>query len=294
MDKMIVNKNRRVKKSVSEVVCLTIFFCIILLWCLSYIYTFFWTIINSLKTVPEFYENTYNFPAKPIWQNYPDAFTKITLKGTPIYEMAWNTIWMAFLGSFVNIAASTLVAYSISKFRFPGRNFVYALAIFVQVVPIIGSGSASYKLHANWGLLNNPYLIWMGWANGFDFAFLVLYGYFNSVSDFYSEAAEIDGASNIRILFQVNLPQAMPAILSLTLLQLVGMWNNYNISMIYMKAYPSLAYGLYEFQQQGNFAGTGDPVYLAAVLMSMLPVLTVYACFQKTIMTNVSVGGIKG
>lgn len=291
---MYNKRQRRVKKSISEIVTLSIFTVIIFLWCISFLYMGFWAIINSLKTPFEFYESSYAMPTNPQWRNFIDAFTKITLKNTPIYEMAWNTIWMAFLGSFVNVAASTMVAYAVSKFVFPGRNIVYGIAIFVQVVPIIGAGSAGYKLLVNLNFINNPALMWISWGNGFDFAFLVLYGYFLSVSNFYSEAAEIDGAGEFTIMMKVVLPQAMPAILSLTLMQLIGMWNNYNISLIYMKGYPSLALGLFEFQEQSGFTGTGDPVYLAAVLMSMLPILAVYIAFQDTIMNNMSVGGLKG
>lgn len=289
-----MTKSLRVKKSSSEVITLAILTIIIALWCVTFVYTAYWAFINALKETPEFYENCYSLPIVPQWNNFIRAFTEIEYNNTPMYEMAWNTVWMAFLGSFVNIFSSMLVAYAVSKFRFPGRNFIYGIAIFVQVVPILGAGSATYKLMVNLNIINNPALIWITWASGFDFAFLVLYGYFSSISDFYSEAAEIDGANNTKILFGIVLPQAMPAVLSLSLLQLIGMWNNYTISLIYMKGFPSLALGLYEFQEQAGFAGTGDPVYLAAVLMSMLPVLIVYAAFQKTIMNNVSVGGLKG
>lgn len=291
-------KRRKVKKSTSEIVTLSIFFVVILAWCISFIYMGVWAFLNSLKNYYDFFEDTLGLPKSPLqWANYGKAFTNLRDGNATVFTMAWNTIWMAFLGSFVNIMSSMLVAYVVSKFRFPGRNFIYMLAIFVQVVPIIGSGSSSYKLHFEWGLLNNPTLIWIAWANGFDFAFLVLYGYFASVSNFYSEAAEIDGANEFTIMFRIVVPQAMPAVLSLTLLQLIGMWNNYNISLMYMTKYPSLAYGIYIFKQisQYNISESGGtPVYLALVLMSMIPVLTVYALFQKTIFNNVSVGGLKG
>lgn len=291
-------KRIKVKKSTSEIVTLSIFFVIILLWCVSFIYMGVWAFLNSLKDYYAFFEDTLGLPKSPLhWENYAKAFVTLRDGNATVITMAWNTIWMAFLGSFVNIMSSMLVAYTVSKFRFPGRNFLYTLAIFVQVVPIIGSGSASYKLHFQWGLLNNPLLIWVGWANGFDFAFLVLYGYFMSVSNSYSEAAEIDGANELTIMFRIVVPQAMPAVLSLTLLQLIGMWNNYNISLMYMTKYPSLAYGIYIFKTSSTYnisESGGTPVYLALVLMSMIPVLTVYTIFQKSIFNNVSVGGLKG
>jgi ABC-type glycerol-3-phosphate transport system permease component len=291
-------KRKKVKKSASEIICLSFFFVVILLWCVSFIYMGIWAFMNSLKNYFQFYDDTLGLPKLPLlWGNYLKAFTSLRDGNATMITMAGNTIWMAFLGSFVNIASSTLVAYAVSKYRFLGRNFVYTLAIFVQVVPIIGAGSASYKLHFEWGMLNNPAIIWIGWASGFDFAFLVLYGYFSSVSNFYSEAAEIDGANELTIMLRVVMPQAMPAVLSLTLLQLIGMWNNYNISLIYMTKYPSLAYGIYIFKNLSQYnisESGGTPVYLAAVLMSMIPVLIVYAVFQKTIFNNVSVGGLKG
>ena len=288
-------KENRIKKPLAEKITLAVFFVIIFAWCLTFVYVVFWAFANSLKTSNDYLNNCFNFPSSPLFSNYLNVFTEIELNGTPMMGMVFNTLWMAFLGAFVNILSSTLVAYSVSKFKYPGRGFVYALAIFVQVVPILGAGSAGYKLHVTLGLINNPALIWIGWLSGFDFAFLVLYGYFMSISETYSEAAEIDGAGNLRIMISVVIPQAIPAILSLMLLQLIGMWNNYNISLMYMKKYPTLAYGIYEYERETAFGTNGGyPYFLAACILSMIPIFAVFAAFQKTIMNNVSVGGIKG
>ena len=208
--------------------------------------------------------------------------------------MIWNTIWMAFLGAFVNVLASTLVAYSVSKFKYPGRNFVYALAIFVQVVPILGAGSAGYKLHVTLGMINNPSLIWIGWLSGFDFAFLVLYGYFMSISETYSEAAEIEGAGYYSIMFRIVLPLVKTVIMTIFLMQFITCWNNYTSPLVYLKSHPTLAYGVfYLVFINGENIISNEPMRMAGSFILFTPILVLFLVFKDVLMQNLSMGGLK-
>ena len=103
--------------------------------------------------------------------------------------MLFNSVWITVVKVTVNILASTFLAYAVARFRFPGRNFLYAVVIFSQTIPIIGTGAASYKLFTHLGFINNPFLMWIAWFSAFDFAFIVLYGTFRGISPTYSESA---------------------------------------------------------------------------------------------------------
>ena len=104
----------------------------------------------------------------------------------------------------------------------------------------------------------------------------------------------MDGASNLRVMLQIMLPQAMPAIASLIILNVITGWNDYTTPMIYLKSYPNLALGIYYFDKESQFAAAGTPVFMASILMSMVPILALFIAFQKMIMTNVTAGGLKG
>ena len=176
---------------------------------------------------------------------------------------------------------------------FRGKTLIYSIVILIQVLPTFSSGPAMLQFLYATGIANNPFLIWLTWAGGFDFSFIVLYGYFKSVSWSYAEAAMIDGAGHFKVMYKIMFPQAIPAIASLMVLNLIGAWNNYQTPMLYMKSYPNLAYALYLLDQESTIS-LGRPIYFSAIVMSMLPVMLVFVFCQKMIMTNVTAGALKG
>ncbi len=259
------------------------------------IFPVFFTITNALKTGDEYFENVLALPTKWKFNNFARVFSEFVVNGKYyFFDMLFNSMWMLVVRVVVNVGSSMLLAYGISKFEFPGKNFLYSLVIFANTIPIIGAGPAAYKLNYQLGMVNNPALIWIAWAGGFDFAFIVFYGTFRGISNEYSEAAKIDGANNLYIMWGIVLPQAFPSIVAIAITQAMGIWNDYSTSMIMMRDYPSLAYGLYLFEFEANYAKDSKPVYFATAVISALPVVILYACNQRLILENMTAGGLKG
>ncbi len=276
-------------------IILVLFFLFFLTEAILQFYPFLWVLNNSLKSTEEFYENALALTKSWQFKNYIDVFKKFQVQGGIGYlTMLWNSVWQTALYLFVNVLSSTLVAYTTAKFRFPGRRFLYGLMIFTQTIPIIGTGAASYKLRYALGMINNPATIWFCWAVGFDYACFVLYGTFQGISNSYSESAEIDGASEWKILIKVVLPQAFPVIVALLITNFVTRWNDYTTAQISLNHYPNLAYGLYIFQKDSQYDSNSRGLYFAALVFTALPGILLYAFFQNFVVKNVSVGGIKG
>ncbi len=254
----------------------------------------YFTIINSLKTHADYAEGMINLPNPIYWGNFADVFRVFQVSGTYYYEnLLLNSLWYLGVKVFVNVMASLLLAYGIARFEFPGKNLIYGAVIFAQTIPIIGSGPAGFKLVDSLNMVDNPYLIWIAWANGFDFAFIVLYGAFKAVGKEFSEAAKIDGAGNFRVFLTIIIPQVFPSIIAIAITQATGVWNDYSTSMIYLRKYPTLAYGLYLYGTDSQWDG-GKPIYFAAALVSCLPVVILYATNQRFILKNMTAGGLKG
>jgi ABC-type glycerol-3-phosphate transport system permease component len=133
----------------------------------------------------------------------------------------------------------------------------------------------------------------LGYA-GFDFAFIVLYGYFKGVSPAYSESAYIDGASEVRTFVSIILPQIIPCLVAIMITQAIGVWNDYGTVMINLRDYPNLAYGLYLFSSTSRLSKDSKPLFFAAATISAVPIIILYACTQNLIMTNMTAGGLKG
>ena len=118
-----------------------------------------------------------------------------------------------------------------------------------------------------------------------------LYAFFKNLSWSYAEAAQIDGAGHFHIYFRIMLPIAMPALISVGVLLAIGFWNDYFTIYMYAPEKATIAYGIQRISAQ---AGVNMPQVFAAMMLSIVPVLIVFACFQKTIMQNTAIGGLKG
>ncbi len=257
------------------------------------VYAFF----NAFKTAEEYFTNPVAPPSSLSFYNFVRVFSEFTVRSGQygFFDMAFNSLWILVVCVFVNVMSSLLLAYGLAKFRFPGAQFLYGVVIFANTVPIIGSGPAGFKMMNALGMINNPFLIWLSWAGGFDMAFIIFYGTFKGISHTYSEAAEMDGANSLTVLFKIVMPQAFPSVVAICITQAIGVWNNYSISMIYMREYPTLAYGLYIFNTSDMYyVENSVPIFFAAAIFSCLPVIILYSCNQKLILTNMTVGGLKG
>ncbi len=284
----------KIRRDRQAKIILTIAFILFALYAFSLIYPFVWTLINSLKTNNDFFDNKLGLPNDWMFVNYKDTLlTKMVYNGTNLLGMFGNSLILTVLCTIAPVASSALAAYATSRFKFRFCKIIFNIALLVQVIPTIGSLPATYKLVYELNMANNFSLIWLLSAGGFSFTYLMLYGCFSGISYTYSEAAKIDGAGNFRIFLQIILPQAKPVLVSLTILAFIGSWNDYMTPFLYMERYPTVSLGLYELQQQQVY-DSDMPILFAGIIMSMLPILILFSVFQKSIMENTSAGGIKG
>lgn len=276
-----------------ENILLPIFHFILLFFALYQMLPLFYLILNSFKSVEEYYANSLAMPTRMQLSNFANAL-KLTYRNTNVLEMFFNSVWFVISFSFGTIFSSLVTAYVLSRFQFKGRNIIYSTAIVVQIIPIFGSTGASYILMDKLGLVDNVWLIWISAANGFDYTFLIIYSYFVNVDRTYSEAARIDGASLFTVFIQIMVPMVMPAILTMWLSTFISLWNDYMTALIYLPSYPTLATGLYNLKSTSAFQKGGITSYFAAMLIAMIPIMIVFVCTQKKIFKIDLSGGVKG
>lgn len=224
---------------------------------------------------------------------YGKIFLSFKIGAYGFWEMAFNSFWQAFGSQALNILASMMIAYPLARYNFPGKKFIYGIIIFRITIPVIGAGAAAYKLMRALQLVKNPLYI-ITYFTGFDMQALIMYGYFKAISKEYSEAAFMDGASCVQVFFHVVFPQAFPCALALYINAVMGAWNNYTAPQIYWTNYPNLALGIYEFEKASLSVEGGRPMFFGAVMLSALVPLTLFSAGQKLMLTNMSVGGLKG
>ena len=287
------------KRTTPQQIVFAVVFVIFSLYALSLLYPFIWAFYNSMKTMDEYRDNTFSLPDRFNLTNYAEAFRsfKISTSGggeVGLVRMFLNSILLTSLTTFLAVIGSSCVAYVISKFKFRGSGFVYTAAVFIMIVPTIGSTPALYRLMENMGLKNNLVACAMIMGGCFGMYFMMMYGTFQSLSWTYAEAGYIDGANDFIIFFRIMLPQVGGQCLALCLICSIGVWNEYFTPYVFMPDLPTLSTGLYTYQVQLlESYDKNYPLFFAGLLICCVPMLIVFICFQNTLMNNVSAGGIK-
>jgi len=282
---------QQVKRAKADVILMWIMFVIFTAYAISLLFPFLWCLMNSFKFFDDFLMNVNGLPEEWTFENWMESFTMSIDNGITIPIMYGNSIFLTLGCTFLNLFSCSASAYVLTKFKFPGRSAIYTAAIVIMMVPTMGSMAAMYRLYNQFKLINTYFGIFLTAMGGFGSGFLLLYGYYKNLSWVYAEAAQIDGAGHFRIYFTIMLPMAVPALIAVGILQGIGYWNDYFTIYMYAPEKATIAYGI---QKISSDAGVDLPKVFAAMMFSILPVIVVFACFQKTIMNNTAVGGIKG
>ena len=275
-------KRRGMKSSKDFLVAKIIVFIFFALYAFTLIFAMLWALSASLKGQSEFHQNLNGLPKQWLFSNYGKAFTSVQANGSNMFVMFWNSVWYSCGGAFLVVA----------KYKFPGRGVIYAVALVTMMIPIVGSFPSQYRVYSILGIMDTPFLL-VTKAAGFGFNFIVLYSFFRTLSWTYAEAGFIDGASHLKVFFRIMLPQALPVIGSLFMVSVVQLWNDYMEPTLFLQSYPTLSSGLYIFQLEMT-RGTDYPLLFAGLIISVIPVIVMFICFQNTMMESMSVGGIKG
>jgi multiple sugar transport system permease protein len=221
---------------------------------------------------------------------------------TENFGTAWDTIEFPrlFLNTFAIAAISTVgavasaicVAYGFSRFRFPGRNGLFIVMLATIILPFQVTLIPSYAVYLQLGWVGTwlPLLIPHFFSNAYNV--FLLRQYFLSIPRELDEAAMIDGAGPFRILRSVIVPQAIPAIVAVTLFHFFWAWNEYFLPLIYLQGEPDLqplAVGLARF----NALYSQEPTLIqAAAIMAMALPVVVFFLAQRAFMRGVVFTGV--
>ena len=275
-----------------EKLIMSVMLVLFILYALSLVYPLLWASYNALKSTREFNTDQFAWPKAYKWENFVDAFS-VDVNGTNIYGTMFNSVWMTVVSVVCGLIFSSMTAYVVAKYKFRFASLIYAVSVFIQISPLVGTMPATYELyHSTLEIANKPYIYWVTWCGGFGFSFLMLYSAFKNLSWTYAEAAFIDGASNFRTFLSVMLPMIKPVLVSLAIINSIGAWNDYMTSYLYMTDYPTLALAVYELSTEASRMGI--PLYFAIIVITVIPTLIIFVLFQNTIMQNITTGGLKG
>ncbi len=311
-------KNTRKKSGIIGKIFVGILFSALIIYAVSMIMLLLWGLMTSMKSRRDFNTNALGFPK---WsqsknniiklENYKLIFSKFKISSSEafysgdrqivhnaednFFSMLLNSLLYAGVGAIIQAIVPAVVAYTCVKYKFRFSKLVYAVTLFAYIVPIVGNYPSVITVLRNIGIYDT---IWGNWIQKFNFSgmyFFVFWAFFEGFSDTYAEAAEIDGASQLRILFSVVLPLTAKMISSVALVLFVQYWNDYQTPLLYLPTHPTLSYGVYYMTQinhsDRDLANT--PTKIAGCMLLAIPVLLIFIALKDKIMGNMSMGGIK-
>ncbi|MBR0189302.1 MAG: carbohydrate ABC transporter permease [Clostridia bacterium] len=290
------------RKTILSNIIMIISAIILILFCISLLLPFFWMLITSFKDPIDYILNTFGWPTKMMFSNYPSVIELLSVTvvsgGAVVEYKIWNmllfSLIIAVVSGFMNVFVPTITAYIVSKYNFKAKRLIYNVAIIVMIIPIVGNLPSALRVTQALGIYNNiiPYLVFT--AGPFGFNFILMYGAFKSLSWSYAEAAFIDGAGHFTVMFRIMFPMIMPTFSTLFILGFIAHWNDYMVPITFLPSYPNLAYGMYNFQLEASRIGAAMPEILAGFVIVSIPTCVMYLGLQRFGLKNVRMGGLKG
>lgn len=268
----------------------------ILLFSLSFAFVLVWMLCNSVRPQKSYFNDVLAFwnLKGATFDNYVRIFTtkygsaKITMFG-----MLKNSFILIIVCTALQAIVPVITGYVVARYKTKLGAVAVQLVIISMVVPAIGSTASTYSFMSAIKLKDRWLGIFLMNAGGLGFGMLLYKNYFSSISWEYAESAFLDGAGNLRVFFSIMYPQALPLIVSMAILNVIGLWNDYMTPYLFLNSKPTVALGVYSIQTRAERNGAMPQAFAAMTFMTIF-VLIIYAAFSKTIMSSMSVGGLKG
>ncbi len=269
---------------------------------LSYLLLIFWALLNAFKGPLELSYNLFGMPEQWRFENFINSFYDLNVqirtsegfRDVYLLEMFWWALYFGIVPAVVNTLATALCSYTLAKYKFALREVITTVLIVIMILPIIGALPSTLELTHAIGMYDQPLWIIVSSCCIWQGSWLILVATYKSISWEYAEAALIDGAGHFQIFCKIMLPMSKTALFVLILLKFITNWNDYNTTLVWYPSYPTIAYGLYYFQQSSTLGLSSKPIQLAAAIISAIPSFILFIVFRDKMMNSLTMGGLKG
>ena len=266
-------------------------------WGLMVVLPFVWLLISSLKDNNEIYSTPFGLPGELRFYTYAAAWTKASIGSYFV-----NSAIVVVCGVLLTLLLSSMVAYVLARYPFPGSRPIYYLFLVGMAFPVFLALVPLVQIAQNLGLYQNiPGLIIIYVAFSLPFSVFFLTAFFQTLPNELAESAFMDGAGHFRTFFQIMLPLAKPGLLSIGVFNFLGQWNQYLLPLVLNPPADQRGSNLLLTQGLANLAlneryessATSVAEMCAGLVITMIPVLAVYVVFQRRVEEGLTAGALK-
>ena len=273
----------------------------LIIYSVSLIFPLGWSFLASLQDPEYFKEGTLGITSHIRILNYLDVLSLLkadmtVADGTAeagVLMMLINSLWYSVGTALISTTVSFLVGYVVARFRFKFCEIIYTVVILQMIIPTVGTLPSEIQLSQDLQLYNTVYGVFFMKSYVTGLYFLAFYAALKVIPKDYAEAAYLDGAGNFRVMTRIMLPMASGVFTTVLLLNFITFWNDYQTPLIYMPSFPTLGEGIWYFSLGYIDGSSNIPIRLAACMIMAVPLIAIFFIFQKKLMGNVSLGGLK-
>lgn len=264
---------------------------ILWLFSLTCIFPLVWMFYSSLKEKRVFNADIMGLPENPSLVNYIRILTN---KDYHLAESMWNSVRTTGISILLIVLFSFIVGYILSRVRFKGNRMLYLMFLMGMLIPIHSLLVPIYvvfkgaDMNDKWYTLLFPYV-----SFGLPMGIFLVEGYVKSIPISLEEAASIDGSSFSNTLWRIILPICKPILVTIAIIQVFSCWNEFSFALVLIKSVSLQTVPLALTQFKGQFA-SDYPKQMAAMLITMSPIVVLYFIFSQQIIKGMVAGAVKG
>ena len=270
---------------------LTIIFTVI---CIAYIMPILIVLINSFKSNAAVNTETFAFPDANSFVGFQNYIKGMTFGNYPFLKAVGYSLFITLASTALILVCTSMAAWYVSRVGSFFSKIVYYLCVFSMVVPF-QMVMFTLSRTANQLSLDTPWtipVIYLGFGAGL--AVFMFCGFVKSIPLEIEEAAAIDGCGPVRTFFQVVLPMMKPTMISVGVLEIMWVWNDFLLPYLVLDRTEYMTIPIVIQHLKGSYGQVDMGATMALILLSILPVIIFYLCCQKHIIKGVAAGAVKG
>ena len=270
---------------------LTILFALIsIFWVVPVIIVVF----NAFKLNSYVKTNTFSLPVGEMWAGFKNFVTGMTMGNYNFMKSVFYSFYITIISTALILLCTSMSAWYVSRIDSLVSRIVYYLCVFSMVVPFQMVMFTLSRTADNLKL-NSPYsipIVYLGFGAGL--AIFTFAGFVKSVPLGMEEAAAIDGCGPVRTYFQIVLPVLKPTLISVSILEIMWVWNDYLLPYLVLDKNLYRTIPIQVQYLKGSYGAVELGATMAIILMGIIPVIIFYLCCQKYIIKGVAAGAVKG
>ncbi|WP_145407022.1 carbohydrate ABC transporter permease [Paenibacillus xylanexedens] len=246
-------------------------------------------VVNSFKTQGEMFQSFIALPTTLHWENYADAFTKINL-----LHSSMNSAIVSFLGIGGIVLTASMAGYKLSRTSGRLSNMIFFLFVASMLVPFHSIMIPLTRMARGLSVQGSTYglaLIYIGL--GVNMAIFLYHGFVKSIPRELEESAQMDGCNEFQTFFQIIFPLLLPITVTIAILDFLWIWNDFLLPLLMLTDVNNYTLILSTNMLFGEY-NKEWPLILSSLVLTAIPVILIYAFFQKFIMEGIAEGAVKG